>query len=188
MAASFINYLITDPHYYSSNVEEFKDKLSKTLQNNHVNYACFRDKNSENFTQLAKTFVDVCRDFNIEKILINENYELAKELNAHGVHLTSEQFDKIKEAKAQDLYVIVSCHNFSDIEKAQNSFANAVTFSPIFSTPNKPEPKGINSLKQAISLYEDMDIIALGGIITEEHINQIKKTNAFGFASIRYFI
>lgn len=188
MAASFINYLITDPQYYSSNVEKFKENLSKALQSNEVDYACFRDKTSENFTQLAKVFVDTCRDFNIEKILINGNYELAKELDAHGVHLNSEQFDKIKEAKAQDLYVIVSCHNFSDIEKAQNSFANAVTYSPIFTTPNKQEPKGINSLKQAISLYEDIDIIALGGILSDEHVKQIKKTNAFGFASIRYFI
>ena len=181
-------YLITDPKYYSNNSDLFRKNLTRVLKNNEVDIVCFRDKESENFEELAKIFVEICKDFNIEKILLNSNYELAKNLGANGVHLTSNQFEKIKEAKRLGLYVIISCHTFSEIEKAQNAYVNAVTFSPIFDTPNKGEPKGITSLKEAISLYEDMDIIALGGIVKEEQIELISKTKAYGFASIRYFI
>ncbi|MDZ7817843.1 MAG: thiamine phosphate synthase [Aliarcobacter sp.] len=131
---------------------------------------------------------NVCKEFKIKEILINSNYNLAKELGATGVHLTSLQFDEIKEAKKLNLYVIISCHTFSDIEKALNSYCNAVTFSPIFDTPNKGEPKGITTLKEAISLYEDIDIFALGGIVNQEQVEQVSKTKACGFASIRYFI
>lgn len=181
-------YLITDPKYYSNNSDLFKKNLSRVLKKNEVDIACFRDKESKNYEELAKVFIDVCKEYEIKKILLNTNYELAKNLGANGVHLTSSQFSEIKQAKNLDLFVIISCHTFSDIEKAQNSYANAVTFSPIFNTPNKGEPKGITSLKEAISLYEDIDIIALGGIVKDEQIELISKTKAYGFASIRYFI
>ena len=29
--------------------------------------ACFRDKESKNFEELAKIFVEICKNFNIEK-------------------------------------------------------------------------------------------------------------------------
>lgn len=181
-------YLITDPQYYSNHPELFRKNLKKILSKNDVNFACFRDKSSTNFEELATIFVEICKDFEINKILINCDYLLAKKIGADGVHLTSEQFKNIKEAKDLDLYTIISCHNFSEIEKAQESYVNAVTFSPIFKSPNKGEPKGINRLKEAINLYEDIDIIALGGIIENSQIEQIKKAKAYGFASIRYFI
>lgn len=181
-------YLITDPNYYSSNIELFKKNLIKALERNKIDIICFRDKESTNFEELASIFVEVCKDYNIEKILINSDFKLAKKLGAHGVHLNSKQFESIKEAKQLDLFVIISCHNFTDIEKAQKSHANAISYSPIFKTPNKGEPLGVNKLKQVLDIYEDIDIIALGGIIDDNQISQIAKTKAYAFASIRYFI
>uniref|UniRef100_UPI0040486000 thiamine phosphate synthase n=1 Tax=Aliarcobacter sp. TaxID=2321116 RepID=UPI0040486000 len=181
-------YLITDPKYYSDKEDLFKKNLTRVLKNNLVDIACFRDKESANFDTLAKIFIDVCTKFKIKEILLNGDYNLAKKLGATGVHLTSSQFSEIKEAKKLNLYTIISCHTFNDIEKALDSYCNAVTFSPIFDTPNKGEPKGITTLKEAINLYEDIDIIALGGIVRDEQVEQISKTKAYGFASIRYFI
>lgn len=187
MNNTFVSYLITDPKYYSSDPKKFREKLIQVLDANKVDMACFRDKESANFKELAKIFVDICNDFGIETILINSNYELAFELDATGVHLTSEQFDKILDAKAKNLFVIISCHTFDEIKKAQSLHANAVTFSPIFDTPNKGQAKGINLLKEATNLYT-IDIIALGGIVNEEEIKKIKNAKAKGFASIRYFL
>ena len=181
-------YLITDPRYYSSDAELFKKKLSLVLKNKKIDIACFRDKKSENFEELATLFVDICKNFNIEKILINTDYNLAYKLNASGVHLNSTQFDKIKIAKELDLYTIISCHTFEDIKEAINLKVNAITYSPIFETPNKGEPKGIKGLEEALKTFEDIDIIALGGIINETQIKQIAQTKAYGIASIRYFI
>jgi len=44
-------------------------------------------------------------------------------------------------------------------------------------------------LKYIIDKYQDnnFQIIALGGIIDNNHIKSIKETKAYGFASIRYF-
>lgn len=181
-------YLITDPKYYSNNPLLFKKNLLRALKNHHIEMACFRDKESLNYEELAKVFVETCKENNIETILLNERIELAKKLGASGVHLTSQQFKQIPNAKKMDLYTVISCHSYEDIEKAQKLFVNAVTYSPIFPTPNKGEPKGIEKLKHAVNLYEDINIIALGGIISNKHIQQLKDTKAYAFASIRYFL
>lgn len=181
-------YLITDPKIYSNNETLFKENLLKIIEKHTIDFACFRDKESANFESLAKVFVDVCREKNIKNILINGDYKLAKRLNATGVHLTSTQFDDIKKAKELDLYVIISCHTFEEIEVAIKNFADAITFSPIFDTPNKGEPKGLEILAKAVNEFPNIKIFALGGIINEHQIKQISQTKAYGFASIRYFI
>ncbi|MCK5294641.1 MAG: thiamine phosphate synthase, partial [Arcobacteraceae bacterium] len=112
---------------------------------------------------------------------------LAYSLKATGVHLTSTQFENIKDAKELDLKVVISCHTLDEVEKAIKYKADFITYSPIFNTPNKGEPKGVDILKDVVEKY-DIDIIALGGIVTKKHIIQIEDTNCYGFASIRYFI
>ena len=183
-----IKYLITDPKYYTNDEKEFEEILINSLDKQQIDIACFRDKESSNFKEIAKIFIKICKEKNIKEILLNGNYLLAHKLNASGVHLTSAQFDDILKAKELGLYVIISCHTFEDIQKAIDYQADAVTYSPIFETPNKGVPKGIETLKEVINKYPNINIIALGGILNETQIEQISKTKAYGFASIRYFV
>lgn len=188
MREDLVSYLITDPKYYSNKPIVFEEKLVKALESKKVHMACFRDKISSNYLELAKIFIRICKEFNIEKYLLNQDYLLAKKLGATGVHLTSKQFSEIQKAKDLNLYTIISCHNHKDVQNAQNKHVNAVTYSTIFPSPNKGEAKGIANLREVIQSYEDLDIIALGGIISQENVELISKTKAYGFASIRYFV
>jgi thiamine-phosphate pyrophosphorylase len=106
-----------------------------------------------------------------------------------GVHLTSQQSNQIAYAKQNNLYTIISCHNEEEILKAKYEGANAITYSPIFYKEDKDHPKGCENLKKIIEKYQDKNfrIIALGGIINNTQIGQVKNTNCAGFASIRYF-
>ena len=183
-----MKYLITDPKYYTNDEKKFEEILINILNKQQIDIACFRDKESSNFEEIAKIFIKTCKEKNIKKILLNGDYSLAYKLNATGVHLTSAQFDDISKAKELGLYVIISCHTFEDIEKAITDQADAVTYSPIFDTPNKGTPKGIEALKEVVDKYPNINIIALGGIINDKQIEQISKTKAYGFASIRYFV
>ena len=182
------SYLITDPKYFTNDIYKFRNRLNNTIQNNKIDFICFRDKSSENYKEIAKIFVEISKQSNISNIFINNYIELAYSLNVTGVHLTSNQFDKIAYAKSMKLKVIISTHNEEDIKQAIKYNADYITYSPIFDTPNKGKLKGIVELKNVINKYKDIKIFALGGIITEEHIISIKTTEVFGFASIRYFV
>ncbi|WP_418186197.1 thiamine phosphate synthase [Aliarcobacter vitoriensis] len=182
------SYLITDPKYFSDNPKIFKQTLENSLKLHKIDLACFRDKTSTNFEELAKLFLDTCKEFNIKNIYLNSNIQLAKDLNFDGVHLNSTQFEKIGFAKNLNLKTIISCHNHKELKLAFDKKVDFVTYSPIFDTPNKSEAKGIEDLKQTIKEFNSLNIFALGGIIKDIQVKKISQTNAYGFASIRYFI
>jgi thiamine-phosphate pyrophosphorylase len=181
------SYLITDPKYYSNDIQTFENILTKILKNKAPDLICFRDKQSKNSEKLIKTFMRVCHQEKIENIFINSYIELAIKYQAKGVHLTSTQFDKIQFVKNSGLEVMISCHNEKDIENAIKQKVDFITYSPIFPTPNKGEPKGLDELQKVVVKYP-IDIIALGGIISNEQIEALEKTGVYGFASIRYFV
>lgn len=182
------SYLITDPKFFTNEPEKFILKLKEVLSKHKVDIACFRDKSSSNFEELAKLFLKICREFKIEKVLINTDINLAIKLNFDGVHLNSKQFKEIEEVKKKNLFTIISCHNFDELKIADKLKLDCVTYSPIFQSPNKGEPKGVLNLKKAVNSFPNLKIIALGGIVTNKQIKEIKNTKAYGFASIRYFV
>ena len=174
-----IKYAITDSSFFSlDNANDYFSKLD-------ADFVLYRDKNNPNYSSDAKKLLRLYNKLDF-KIIIHQDYKLAKTLKVDGVHLSSNQFNSIKEAKTLGLFTIVSTHSIKEIKEAKKLGADAVTFSPIFSTPNKGVPKGINALKDAVNCC-DIKVIALGGIVTKDHIKQIKTTKAWGFASIRYF-
>ena len=120
------------------------------------------------------------------KAFLHQDYSLAAKLGATGVHLTSQQFDDIPKAKELGLEVIISTHTHDEVHIAEAMGADYVTYSPIFATPGKGEAKGIDDLKAIIGM-SDIEIFALGGIISMNEVEQLQESNVFGFASIRYF-
>ncbi len=180
-------YLITDPYYYGSDAVTLEKQLRTTLKKHHVTHACFRDKSTPDIDTLAETFVFTCRLHGIEHIYINSHIELACKLGAIGVHLTSLQLAQIPYAKALNLHVIASTHNNEEINQAVALGADILTYSPVFATPHKGNPKGLEDLKDKVDRIR-ANIIALGGIVSAAHIKGIEETGAYGFASIRYFI
>jgi len=179
-------YLITSREFYTDTPAVFRKKLHVQLQKHLPDFALYRDKTNPNYKTQAEHFVEVCSQFMDVKSFIHRDYQLARDLNADGVHLTSLDVEDIQKAKALGLEVIVSTHTYSEVQNAAIKGADYVTYSPIFSTPNKGEPKGIEDLEKLLR-QSDIKIFALGGITNEEQVQKIEKTSAFGFASIRYF-
>jgi thiamine-phosphate pyrophosphorylase len=100
--------------------------------------------------------------------------------------LTSTQFDEIKYAKSRGLFVVISTHTLEGAIRAEFLGADMITISPIFHSPNKGEPLGLLKLQDICSAVK-IPVIALGGIISQEQIDECEKVGADGFASIRYF-
>ncbi|MGA9045074.1 thiamine phosphate synthase [Sulfuricurvum sp.] len=181
------SYLITDPSFYGSSRDSLESSLNAVLSKTIPDFALFRDKQTSDYPILAQSFIRVCRSYGISKVLLHGDYTLAKGLGADGVHLTGTQFDEIAEAKKQGLYVVISTHTHDEALKAQELGADAITYSPIFFSPAKGEPKGLEDLKEIVDKIR-VPIFALGGITACEQINAVSTTGAYGFASIRYFI
>jgi thiamine-phosphate pyrophosphorylase len=178
------SYLITDQSFYTSNPKTFSKTLLDVIKDKTPDFICIRDKKTKNYEELA---LEVKKSINHPKILLHTHYKLAHKLGFYGVHLPSNRFEDIKKAKDLGLHVVVSTHTFEEAFEVEKLGSDFITFSPIFYTPNKGEPKGLEKLKE-INGKIDIDCFALGGIINESQILACKKTGVYGFASIRYFI
>jgi len=152
-----------------------------------ANMILYRDKESSNYSKFARVFIEEAKKFNFDKILIHQDIDLACLLKVDGVHLTSKQIEIIPKAKFFKLFTVVSTHNLSEVKEAEKLGADMITFSPIFETPNKGKPKGIEALKEIVKRV-NIPVIALGGILTKEQIEECIGVGAKGFASIRYFL
>ena len=175
-----ISYAITDPstldlNHLERDLKRFAQKASMIV---------YRDKSST--ARHDVDFVKAAKVFDFEKVLIHGDPALANSVGADGVHLSSLQLGKIAEAKAMDLFVVVSTHTKEELKNAESLGADMATFSPVFETPNKGLPVGLEVLKTA-TLQVKIPVLALGGILTQEQIRACEIAGASGFASIRYF-
>jgi len=179
-------YLITSREFYTDTPAIFRRILHEQFAEHSPTYALYRDKSNPNYKIQASHFVEVCNQFENVKSFIHRDVDLAKKLGAKGVHLTSSQFERVEYAKELELEVIISTHTHDEVLKAQKLGADAVTYSPIFTSPNKGEPKGLEDLKELLK-KTDIKVFALGGIVESSQVKQIEKSSVYGFASIRYF-
>ncbi len=179
-------YLITSEEFYGGTPSLFRLKLHSQIKKHKPSYALYRDKTNQNYKELAAVFADVCKEHDGLKCFVHQDAELANRLGVSGVHLTSTQFEEIKEAKEMGLLVIISTHTKEEVLRAEELGADAVTYSPVFESPGKGEPKGEQDLKELLDICK-IKVFALGGIVTKEHIKMIEQSKAYGFASIRYF-
>ena len=174
-----IKYAISDPKFYSNLDYAFNN----FIRLKEANMLLFRDKNSNNYDKIAQEFIKF-KSHNI-KFLLQNDIDLACKLGFDGIHFSSNFIHLLKEAPP-NLIKIASTHNIKEIELANQYGADFITFSPIFATPNKGEPKGLEALKEAIKISK-FKVIALGGIMSAEQICAVMKCGVAGFASIRYF-
>ncbi|MDR1285751.1 MAG: thiamine phosphate synthase [Campylobacteraceae bacterium] len=181
-----ISYLITDPKYYGNSKQSITATLFQTAKKHKIDYACLRDKNSENYEDLAKAFIVTCGELNIKPIL-HTFWQKTSILGAYGVHLSTKDFENIPLIKKENIFVIASAHSLKEANEAIFFGADFITVSPIFYTPNKNKPLGLEKLKEITDKIPNK-CIALGGILENSQIRTCEEAGAIGYASIRYFL
>lgn len=121
------------------------------------------------------------------KILVNDRADIAFAANADGVHLTSNSIRPqiIRQNFPPDFIIGVSAHSLNKLREAKRENADFATFSPIFHSPGKDIPKGLNELERACESLNGFPVIALGGI-DKSNYKAVLKAGAAGFAAIRF--
>jgi len=168
-----IKYMITDPLYSP-------DKIKNSILKHRPDFVCYRNKTYFDkkeileFLEFAKKYSNPVINFDTVKNnpSILEYFE--------SVHLPSSRLKQIDDFKNKTVFA--STHTIEEVKKAVN--ADYITFSPIFDSKGR-KGLGIEKLNEICNIHPK--VIALGGIVSNREVEEIKKSKAAGFASIRYF-
>ncbi len=172
-------YAITDQQLITE--KDFSKSVEATLQGG-TRIIQYRDKSNEQNKRLRQAHMlrALCHQYHAICI-INDDIELAKAVNAHGVHLGKDDFSltNARQVLGENAIIGVSCYN--DLDRAiaaENDKADYVAFGAIFSSATKPEanvagPGIITKAKQQLSI----PVCTIGGI-TQENIQQVIQQGA----------
>lgn len=113
-------------------------------------------------------------------IIINGDYEVAKKINATGLHLKYSDFMSFK--KDDKMKVGVSVHSLEEAKVANKTGADYILAGHIFNTKCKEglEGRGLDFLKKICSAVK-IPVIAIGGINTY-NVKSVINTGAAGVA------
>ncbi|RYZ97594.1 MAG: thiamine phosphate synthase [Moraxellaceae bacterium] len=130
----------------------------------------YRDKSGDPDKRLsdATQLLMLCNQYHA-KLIINDDVNLARQINAHGVHLGQGDGD-VKAARkllGSETIIGVTCHDSLALaEKAIADGASYIAFGRFFSSTTKPDarPAPLNLLSEARKKFPTVMIAAIGGI------------------------
>ena len=166
-------YLISPPEI---ELKEFSKRLENTLKTGLIPTFQLRIKNypASEIITIAKELKKICHDYNCLFIL-NDFYDLAREINADGVHLGAND-GKIKTAKenikkrTDDLskrFIIgASCYDSRDLAMtAGEQGADYLSFGTFFTSKTKnSKGKPTTEILKWCNQLINLPIVAIGGI------------------------
>jgi thiamine-phosphate pyrophosphorylase len=171
-------YAITDSKLLSE--DRFRESIESSLKGG-TRIIQYRDKSSDTKKRRhqAEVIRSLCDEYQA-LFIINDDIDLARNIDADGVHLGRDD-KSLREARhilGDEAIIGISCYN--DIElaiKAEQNSADYVAFGSMFASPTKPgapaaSPDIITRAKQKLKI----PVCAIGGI-TEQNISLLTADN-----------
>lgn len=162
-------------------LEALKNGLSRgaegvMLRAKHLADDCFVD--------VARSMQEYCRTHNVF-LTCNTSIELANELGAEGLHLSSARLMAMASREQfNGRWLSASCHNEEELAKAQALGVDFVTLSPVAATASHPEtpPMGWERFTELVA-ETTLPVYALGGM-GEHTLHPAWDAGAQGVAAI----
>jgi thiamine-phosphate pyrophosphorylase len=185
-------YLITDGTATAANFTEKKTKILELIVaavQTKISLIQIREKQlpARMLYELVAAAAENITGKTHSKLLVNDRADIALAGGADGVHLTSCSLSAgiIRRNFPKNFIVGASAHTIEKAEAARRQGADFVTFSPIYSSPGKGNPQGIEKLREVCEHLKPFPVIALGGI-DATNFAEVLKTGVSGFAAIRF--
>jgi 8-oxo-dGTP diphosphatase len=167
--APIMKALALPPVYVITNLAELGEQVFFATLKNQLERGLrliqVREKqlSKEAFMKFAAQVIVLAKQYGA-KVLISEDFGLARELGADGVHLPSQALLVLK-TKPAELMISASCHNPIELRYAEHLNLDFVVLSPVKSTLSHPEAEPLGWKKFA-ELAENitLPIYALGGM------------------------
>jgi thiamine-phosphate pyrophosphorylase len=121
------------------------------------------------------------------RLMVNDRLDVAALVEADGVHLgrRSVAVADARRLLGAGVWVSASAHDDAELDRAAAEGADAVLLSPIFASPGKGPPLGLEALERARKrLPRAIELVALGGVTAESAAGCLA-AGADGLASIR---
>jgi thiamine-phosphate pyrophosphorylase len=130
----------------------------------------FRDTHPIDTREIATALLKICRNNNVP-LIINDDIELAANIDADGVHLGKDdgQISEARKHLGSESIIGISCYN--DLPRAvtaQQQGASYVAFGRFFTSRTKPHaPTAAIETLITAKQHLDIPIVAIGGILPE---------------------
>lgn len=145
-----------------------------------------KEKSDEELLEEAIRIKKITDKHNIP-LVINDNVDIAKKINADGVHIGQDDMscEEARKILGTDKIIGVSVRTLDEAKKAIRAGANYLGVGAIYQSKTKKDAKvvGLDELRR-ISEYSSIPVVVIGGI-NEDTIETFKGINIDGYAMIR---
>ena len=164
-------YAVTDRHWL--NGESLYSQVEKALKGG-ATFIQLREKNlgEEEFLAEAKEIARLCKSYHVP-FVINDNVEIAKKVDADGVHVGQSDMEALDVRKT-----------LGQALKAQAHGADYLGVGAVFGTTSKADATKLDhKVLKEICETVDIPVVAIGGI-TEENVTELAGNGICGVAVI----
>lgn len=177
-------YAVTDRHWL--NGETLYSQVEKALKGG-VTFIQLREKNLDegSFLEEAKEIQKLCKEYNVP-FVINDNVEIAKEINADGVHVGQSDMEaqNVREILGDDKIIGVSAQTVEQALLAEKHGADYLGVGAVFKTGSKDDAEKVSHDElERICKAVSIPVIAIGGI-THDNVKKLAGRGIVGIAVI----
>ena len=144
-----------------------------------------KDLEEEVFFSEAMELKELCKKYRVP-FVINDNVELAKKVDADGVHVGQSDM-KIKEVRkilGKNKIIGVSAGTVEEALSAQAENADYLGVGAVFHTGTKSDASAVShDTLKAICAAVNIPVVAIGGI-TKENVEELKESGIAGIAVV----
>ncbi|MCE4957611.1 thiamine phosphate synthase [Macrococcoides caseolyticum] len=135
---------------------------------------------------LARRLFELCKAHNVP-FIVNDDIELAKKINADGIHLGQDD-EKVENIidDFQGKIIGLSVSNFDEYDQSDLTHVDYIGVGPVYETSSKSDakkPGGIELIRKMRLYDEEIPIVAIGGI-TSKNCEMIIDAGADGISTI----
>lgn len=177
-------YAVTDRTWLDGRT--LYDDVEKALKGG-VTLLQLREKNmsTDDFINSAKEIKSLCEKYNIP-LIINDNVDVAKAVNADGVHIGQNDMPAHEARKilGKNKIIGVTAKTVEQAQKAEKDGADYLGSGAIFGTTTKGDAKKMDmQTLKSITSSVNIPVVAIGGI-DGDNVLQLKGTGIVGAAVV----
>ena len=177
-------YAVTDRTWLDGRT--LYDDVEKALKGG-VTLLQLREKNmsTDDFINSAKEIKSLCEKYNVP-LIINDNVDVAKAVNAYGVHIGQNDMPAHEARKilGKNIIIGVTAKTVEQAQKAEKDGADYLGSGAIFGTTTKGDAKKMDmQTLKSITSSVNIPVVAIGGI-DGDNVLQLNGTGIVGAAVV----